>query len=302
MDHRCARPVLGAALGGALFLAMAGEAPARLREDGAPAHALGMADAVRATATGSSGLFYNPAGIRLVRSYSFEGSYGFSGDRPGHAWSISGVDSRTNPQLALGVQGTWIDSEEGGLDRSGKRFRGGLASGAQWDGGSLQLGVGVHYLDLTKALSQDAGEAAAEQVEFLTMDAGMVLDLGGVLRIAAVAQNLVDTKSIEEAPRTVGFGATAAFSRFELSFDTELDLETVPGEPTPSYAAGTQVLLGGAAVARAGYSTDGITGAKRIAGGLGYVSREMAADVGVSKRIEGPEDWLVSFGLRYFLP
>ncbi len=276
-------------------------ADARPREDGAPAAALGMGDAIRATAVGTNGLFYNPAGIRLLKSYSFEGAYGFSGGRKGHTWTLGGVDARTNPAVAMGIAATYIDTEEGGHERSGYRMRGGLASGTEWSGGSLQFGVGVHYLDLHRELLSQLDPDSGGTETFLTFDAGIVLDIGGVLRLAAVGQNLVDTKAAE-APRIAAFGVTAAMGRMELSFDTELDLDSDPDKASPTYSVGTQILLGGNAVTRSGFTMDSVTGDKRVSGGIGYVSREVALDLGISKELEGDAAWMISAAMRYYLP
>jgi hypothetical protein len=62
------------------------------------------------------------------------------------------------------------------------------------------------------------------------------------------------------------------------------------------------VLLGGTTVARAGFALDGHSGSRRVAAGLGWISTAAALDLGASKRLDGEADWLVSLGLRYFLP
>jgi hypothetical protein len=49
-----------------------------------------------------------------------------------------------------------------------------------------------------------------------------------VVRIGVVGQNLINTKSVSEAPRKVGFGLTAILGKVEISFDTDLDLQTAP--------------------------------------------------------------------------
>jgi hypothetical protein len=104
---------------GALVASALAAPPAAAREDGAPAAALGLADAVRSSATGAAGLYFNPAGMGLNHQYSFEAGYSFTKDQPGHAVGASAVDSKTNPALAMGMAYTFITSEEGGGSRSG---------------------------------------------------------------------------------------------------------------------------------------------------------------------------------------
>ena len=60
------------------FLAIATLAlPATAREDGAPARALGMGDAVRALGFGTSGLYYNPATMSQGVQYAIDAGYGY---------------------------------------------------------------------------------------------------------------------------------------------------------------------------------------------------------------------------------
>ncbi|MDP6945454.1 MAG: hypothetical protein QF464_15000, partial [Myxococcota bacterium] len=105
------------------------------REEGAPASALGSADAVRATSTGTAGLYFNPAGMGLLNQYSVEAGYTYSGNLDAHAFGASAVDAKTNQALAMGVGYTFLVGEENGHGRDGHQVRGGLASG--WDFGNF---------------------------------------------------------------------------------------------------------------------------------------------------------------------
>lgn len=286
----------------ALTAASFGTAPAQAREDGAPAAALGAGDAVRASATGAAGLYFNPAGMGMNHQYSFEAGYSYTRDQPGHAVGASAVDSKTNPALAMGMAYTFITSEEGGGSRSGHRIRGGLAAGHAWDSVAFSVGVGIHYLNLKREFAALA-DPLNKDPSFLTIDAGVIIEVMRVVRLGVVGQNLIDTKTVSEAPRKVGIGLTAILGKVEISFDTDLDLQTAPNnKPTPSYAFGTQALLGGSVVTRTGFVLDNILDEKRLTMGLGYVSKVVAGDIGVAKAVDRKGAWMLSVGLRYFMP
>lgn len=275
-------------------------APARAREDGAPAASLGMADAVTSSAVGTAGLYYNPAGMGLAHQYQFEAGYTFEEDRAGHTFGAGAVDSRTNPALAMGIGYAFINSELNGADRGGHRIRGGLATGHSWQNVGFQIGLGGHYLSL------DRGDAVGD-ARFFTLDAGMILTFAQVFRIGVAAQNLIDTKAADEAPRRVNVGASVVIQQFEIAFDTELDLQTCEeldtcDGVTPSYRVGGQALLGESVVTRLGFQADGVTDGRSVTAGLGYVSKVLAADVSIAKRVDHPDGWLASVALRYFLP
>ncbi len=267
---------------------------AHAREEGAPASALGLGDAVRATATGTSSLYFNPAGMGLVNQYAVEAGYGFSGDYSGHALGASAIDSKTNSALAMGVGYNYILGEEpGGGARDGHSVRAGLASGYAWEGFGFQVGVGGKYLTLDRAGKKD--------YRYFTMDAGLIVEIANMVRVGVAAQNLIATKA-DDAPRSIGLGAAVTIDAFQASFDTTLDIETDPSNLFPLYSVGAQYLFAGMIVARAGFSLGGQDGGKHIAAGAGYVSDSIAADASFQKRIDGEGGLLFSLSVRYFLP
>ncbi|MCB9728065.1 MAG: hypothetical protein H6744_11620 [Deltaproteobacteria bacterium] len=289
--------LLGSAI---LMMATALARPGHAREDGAPAAALGLGDAVRSSATGAAGLYFNPAGMGMNHQYSFEAGYSYTGDQPGHAIGASAVDSKTNPALAMGMAYTFITSEEGGGSRHGHRIRGGLAAGHAWDSVAFSVGLGIHYLNLKREFAA-AADPLNKDPSFLTIDSGLILEIARVIRLGVVGQNLIDTKTVTEAPRKVGFGLTAILGKVEISFDTDLDLQT-EDKLTPSYSFGTQALLGGSVVTRTGFILDNILDEKRVTVGLGYVSSVVAGDFALAKAVDHGGGWTISLGLRYFMP
>ena len=290
------------------------------RPDGAPTTSLGMADAVSASAVGANALFFNPAGMTLVKQYAIEGNYSYSGSFKGNGMTAAAVDSKTNPVLGLGVAYTRMDSTAGDFDRSGNGIRGAIAAGGSSGGFGVHLGVGLNYgkiqigeTDLTSTEEQellDEGEPlpAVDDVEFTTMDAGLIIQAHPAVRLAVVARNLLDTTSgdrarqPDELPTEVVVGCTLGFQQLELTFDMDMDIETDPDEAIITYKAGTQFLTGGAVVVRGGFSSDGHDQHERVGFGLGYVDAMMAVDLGMRATVDVDDGFDAGISFRYFLP
>ena len=277
---------------------------AHAREEGAPAAALGIGDAVRATATGASGLFFNPAGIGLLSQYSIEAGYTFTDDMAGHALGASAVDSKTNAALAMGVGYAFLMGEEDSVQRQGHQVRGAISSGWRWEDFAFRVGVGGRYLTL------DNTALGGEQ--FFTLDAGLVMEIVRMFRIGVSAQNLVDTRTgahrnaglaaNPRAPRQLGAGAALTIQAFQASFDATMDLQTDPNNLFVQYAVGAQYLIANMVVMRAGFQLGGYDDHQTVTFGAGYVSDMLAADVSVAKRVDRDGGIVASFAFRYFLP
>jgi hypothetical protein len=301
-------------------------APAQARPDGASVMALGLADAVGGSPVGSNALFFNPAGMTLVKQYAVEGSYVYTEALKGHGLTASAVDSKTNPVLGLGVAYTKIDTVLGDLDRTGNAIRGGISGGHSAGGFGFHLGVAVSYTklqvgetDLTPEQEEELREEQlleddepllpdVDDVEFTTMDVGVVIQIVPTVRLAVVARNILDTsrggrdRQPDERPMEIGTGCTLGFQQFEVTFDADMDLETDPDSTIVTYRVGTQFLLGGAVVVRGGFSSDGHDEHQRLGFGLGYVDQMMAVDLGIRATVDVDDGFDAGISFRYFLP
>ena len=304
-----------------LLLALLLLAPAaQARPDGAPTTSLGMADAVSASAAGVNALYFNPAGMTLARQYVVEGNYVYNDATGGHGMIAAAVDSKLNPVLGMGVAYSRIDSSLGDLDRKGNGIRGAVGGGHSAGGFGFHLGVGINYTnltigeaDLTAAQEQellDAGEAlpAVDDVEFTTLDAGVLIQVVPTVRLAAVVRNIIDTadkerpRQFDEPPMEVGLGCALGFQQFELTFDADMDTKTNPDKTLTHYKVGTQFLVGGSVVVRGGFSSDDHDGHERLAFGLGYIDGMVAVDAGVRATIDVDDEFEAGVSLRYFVP
>jgi len=279
---------------------------AAARDDGTPAQSMGTADAVTSSATGATALFWNPAGMSRLQQYAVATSYAFSNATSGHAVTFGAADSATHPAVALGATYTYLTSKVGGATRKGHDVRFGFSSGFRGQDFSLFVGAAGRYDTIVVGRKDTAGNAENDDANFFTVDAGLILQVGQMFRLGFAAQNLVDTKAVTEAPRRLRVGAGLQLDTLDLTFDTDIDLQSKPADggegPVLSYAAGAQYLIAQVVVARAGFRYDGLAQNRRLTLGVGYVSRTFGVDVGFAQSLDQGSDTALTVGLTGFLP
>ena len=277
-----------------LLFALLASPTASAREEGANATSLGVSDAVRSTAVGTTALYFNPAAMHQFRQYAVETGYQFVSPYDGHVFSVGVVDSATNEMLAAGFSYSYLMGHELGndIERTGHMIRGGLASGYRSQSISAHAGVGIRYLDLTVG---DEGTA-----DGLTLDAGALIVLSNMFRLAVVGHNLIQT-DLSETPRQLGLGASVLWYSLLISFDAVLDFET--RETTEvQYNGGLEYAIGGQIPLRLGYQYDRLTDRQQVSGGIGYVSSVLAIDFGFSQSLHDETDNIFSLNTRVFIP
>lgn len=285
----------------ALLLAVPANSFAQARDEGAPANSLGVGDSVRASAVGSSALFFNPAGMPRLKQYAIEAGYSFLNGRDGHSFGIGMVDSATNESLAMGAQYNYILSKRNGKDRDGHNIRGGLATGYATKDFAIYGGLGVRYGSLTVGASDTGDNGETDDVEFFTMDAGLMLTISDMFRIGVVGQNLILTND-SASPRTIGVGVALQVDDFEMGVDANLDIETGDDGPLVSWHIGASYLIENLIAIRLGFVYDQGTEDKRIAAGASYVSKLIGVDLGFQQSLDYSDDTIFSLGVRVFLP
>lgn len=276
------------------LLAIGTALPASAREEGSTAISIGVGDAVRSSAVGTTAVFFNPAGLHQFMQYTVATGYEFVHSLDGHVFSVAAADSSSNQALAMGVAYSYLTGHELGTDitRKGHLLRGAVASGYAGDGWAFHVGAGVRWLDL---FIGDDGESSE-----VTMDVGGLLVLKDLFRLAVVGQNLIETK-LQEAPRGIGIGASVLFENLLASFDTVLDFDTLD-HTEAQYHVGLEYALGGRLPVRVGYQLDQVTERQSVSAGIGYVSQLMALDFGFQQDVEDKNDNTFSFNVRIFVP
>ena len=277
------------------------ESSAQMRDDGAPAAALGMADSVTGNATGTNAMYFNPAGMSRIKQYAVESGYNFTSALDGHTFTAAAVDSKTNGNLAMGLGYAYVSSSLSGESRDGNVIRGALSTGHRTKEFSIFAGVGGKYCSLTRGEEDGDAIVGAPDVEYFTLDAGLMAEFAGVFNVGLVGRNLIDSKNVEEAPRSIGIGVGGQFEEFSISGDLNVDLQTEQ-EAVLSYGVGAQILIQNAVVARFGYNGGGLSKTNYISGGLSYVSKLMGADVAFRQSVDGDSETMVSLGVKVFLP
>ena len=274
--------------------------PASAREEGANASSLGVADAVRSSAVGTTALYFNPAAMSQFMQYAVETGYQFVSPLDGHVFTASVVDSATNQGLAAGFSYSYITGHEfdTDLDRTGHMVRGGLATGWRGRNIALHAGIGLRYLDLS--IGEDTTASG------LTLDAGALMVLGDMFRVGVVGDNLI-AADLTETPRRLGIGTSLLYHSLLVSFDAVLDFETLTDEAGDAvteaqYNTGLEFAVGGQVPLRVGYQYDKIVERQSITGGIGYVSRVVAVDFGFSQNLDNKDDNIFSLNVRVFVP
>lgn len=265
---------------------------------------LGMGGAHRAIVTGNDSIMLNPAGMSLFRRYSFEAQYLFTPemgeDGPAeHVFHASVIDNQM-AEFATGLAYTRVRR---GDDKHGNRYD--LAFSLPLSQ-NLLIGTDIKYLNYDRNKKEDA-------TDVVTVDLGVLVRTDFGLNLGVVGYNLTNTADYLEHP--VSMAAAVMYSPFrtlEIAFDWFInfqkpkDLADPVGEKETgySYHFGIEYLLIGQFTLRAGYVYDqaqpGVDD-HLWAGGVGYVTQQVAFDFGYSGSFNN--SWKKTFGfcIRLFM-
>jgi hypothetical protein len=126
-------------------------------QDFVGARALSLGESYRAIATGNDALYFNPAGLPLLKRYSIEGQYILSLADERHVGDFSIVDSKTNP-LAVGLAYTFLGAELTKRQTIGHTATLGMAYPI-FDK-LFSVGVGLKYKSVSDAIAHAVGVRA----------------------------------------------------------------------------------------------------------------------------------------------
>jgi hypothetical protein len=271
--------------------------------------ALGIAGALRGSATGDAALFLNPSGMSMVRSYVLEAAYNYdriaSGD--GHAGHVSIVDSTSGFNLAGGLYYTYISESAGAPGTPGGRLgrsghEGGLALSVPI-GQRFFIGATARYLRISHDAPVPVGTPG--RVSGFSFDAGMTVRPLDVISVGFSATNINDPGT-NRAPRTFGIGATVApVPDLLLTFDGVMDFTNVPAgtERVLHFMGGAEYVFAKRVAARGGGGRRGGIDAGFVAAGLSLLAEVGALDVGFQRDLGGPlGETVVAVSARLFVP
>ena len=156
--------------------------------------------AVRGDPVASSAVIQNPAGMSRAYMYAAEIQYFRAGPDDLNAMGLSVVDSKTQPQLAVGLNYSYqFADSDAPLAQDGHDVR--LAFAHPMVAEKFHLGVAMRYLAIDRA-----GEGVVTQdLEGFTLDVGFLASLAPTLHLGLVGQSLIEMED-ESVPRRAGGG------------------------------------------------------------------------------------------------
>jgi hypothetical protein len=315
---------------------LVGAADARA-QDFVGARALALGESYRALATGNDAIYYNPAGLPLLRRYALEGHYVMDLADERHQGDISVVDSKTNA-LAVGLAYTFQGSEL--TRRQTLAHTATLAVAYPIFPQLFSIGAGFKYKNVSDAI-------AGNYLNALSADVGLLTKIPGGFSFAAVGYNLIPLRTVDSAHMPVSAGFAGAIDLgplsalifggrpavgglmdasgvpnpspmgilrgpldgLTLSCDWLVNFETLYGSKS-QVSGGLEWLLAESVPVRAGWWWDELTNEQRVSVGLGVVvplfavdvSLQQSVDVSLPKSITVAERRILSFALKGFLP
>jgi hypothetical protein len=248
--------------------------------------------AVRGDPVGSSAVIYNPAGLSRALFYAVEGQYFRAQPEGINLAGVTVVDSRTQPQLAVGITyGYQFTDKSADLQHNGQDIKVAMAHAAVPE--RLHLGFAFRYIAINRShhedLIADAAESATELAELdalegFTLDAGLLFSPSRSFHIGLVGQNLIDLDD-PSVPMQAGGGIAYTGRPVVIAVDGMADFSTHPDGVRPVISAGTEVLFGELVPFRLGYTFNGAGApdddgvhqpAHWVSGGIGFLSAPRA--------------------------
>jgi len=303
------KTILVVGLAAALICGGAGEAGATLDLQGT--RSIGMGGGLRATASGESAIFMNPAGLTLTKSYVLSALYQFRVSDEAHLFNVSVVDSLTT-LIAAGVFYSYSHAEpsrhiamSGGLNpfhltETIQTHEAGLALGYNLSDFFL-IGLNTRYVNITMDQPSDTPtDFVKESTHTGTMDVGAILRPWQGLHIAVVGHNLIPIEGVQ-FPMQLGMGIAYQFGTYLLAeFDAVLDFST-DETVAASFHGGAELFLKNMVAIRGGAAHNMIWEDTYVTAGLGIVTQKVAVDFGLRQMVEGGAETLIAFSLRFFM-
>lgn len=267
--------------------------------------AVGLSGTLRASASGTSAVYLNPACLAMTPLYHIGLMYQYTGQDKMHTGGIAIVDAVTTI-VAAGLAFNYSGINQSHFRHDSFDGRLALAGGI---GDVLYLGATARYLHLKQNESSSgwgpAGVAAlpssgSMQANGLTFDVGAAVRLGQIFTMGIVGYNLTNTGSIY-APIELGFGASAHLMDMLLIEANGLVDFTSYQDPAWEVRLGGELFLAQRVALRVGYAYDVFFNTHAVSAGAGYVDRQFAIDVGFMHEIVEEGRMILTFGFKYFV-
>ena len=242
----------------------------------------GMGMAFTGVATGTGGLFHNPAGIASRMMYAIDGTYEYTPN--GSVLNAAVVDSKTNPDVSAGVAYSYFFGRDDFATSSGHSARLALAFPVLPE--RVSVGVGGRYLNTT-----------VDEVQVMngvTIDAGALFQATDLIQVGLAGQNLIDLCDDPSchlvAPTLISGGAAVGDeSTILVSADGGVDLTSDPEAVHPFFEAGAEYFAGGTVPLRLGFQHLGATSQQLITAGAGVRMQTAGVDFGFRMDLDEPQ-------------
>ncbi|MCL2325085.1 MAG: hypothetical protein FWC40_01075 [Proteobacteria bacterium] len=228
--------------------------------------AIGLSNAMTASASGTSAVWHNPAAISSALMYALDAEYRYTHQDGGHAVIANLLDMKSNRRLGAQIGYLYEYSKPHDKPQHLNHLRLGLA---------MPLADNLISLGLTGTYShiKYGGEKVLAQ---FSMDVGLVVRPTQWLSLAFAAQNLIVGDFADTMPRMISAGI--ALSKLDwglnLMFEAAFNVSAKDIADTGSYGFGLEYVVMQAFPMRAGYRYDGPHGQHVLSGGLGYRDKQ----------------------------
>jgi len=259
------------------------------------ARGMAMGLGARASATSTSGLAYNAAGLSIGRLYHVESAAVYRPQPGTFSTNAALIDSYSGP-INMGVSFRYA---HGNGDEGHGGFDGRVALGLPL-GEYFAIGATGRYVTYWR----EGQEGADPFAEGITLDGSIRISPLPGFHIALLGYNLIDLGS-PLAPMQVGGSVSYTIdSTFTLAIDGLADLGTWSepnGDIRPEALLGAAAeLFTGEVPIRAGWAFDTGRDAHFVTGGVGWMNDEVGIDIAVRQQVTGAElnTWLLA-SVRY---
>lgn len=224
---------------------------------------IGYAGAYRAIADSPQAIIYNPAGLAKRKGVmQVSGDYAHFEDLDAHAYGVSVSDYQTSQSVAYGLSFHRYTPTIGGVSGNVNQTMLGLGYAL---GSMLQFGISGkgYWVNLDSPILQ--GPRGVD------MDLGAIFRPISIVSLAFVGYNLIRGGSVEEFPRSIGFGTALLFDpHAKFSFDLVKNLNT-PNPETTNYHFGAEFRTAESVFLRGGYAVDHVNQNNYYSAGIAFL-------------------------------
>ena len=253
----------------------------------------GVANAMVASASGTSAIWHNPAGIASAIMYSADAAYMYEHEKGGHGFEVNLVDMKSNPYVGAGLGFVYQYGKPG--DKTQHLVHTRLGVGVPLANNIISLGLSGAYsyikYDGKKTLSQ------------FTMDVGVIVRPIEWLAIAFAAQNLIVGDYKEIMPRMISVGAMAGSIDWGVNvmFEASFNISAKDIADTGSYGVGVEYVLRRLVPIRLGYRYE-CDDHHVLAVGIGYRHQEglFGLDIGYQHHFATTSNEVLSGSLNFY--